>query len=433
MQRLRTAALVTVAPALAICLFGAVTGRPAIWQPAAVFAALAAAIGIRALERLASFQFTAWILAAVTVGMIYPRYCLSVGPIDLRNKWLLLFVVQAVMFGMGTQMHLRDFAGVLRMPWGVVVGLACQFSVMPLVGYALIHLFTFPPEIAAGVILIGSCSSGLASNVMVYFARGNLALSITLTSVATMLAPLFTPLWMRFLAGALVEVSVEKMKLDIVKIVLVPMGAALLADALTSASPRTRRVAGVLACLTGGLLIASTLVWERYVVATTSDQMQNRLALLNFTLGAYTVGAAYYFVCERLPAVRRVTPLASMFGIIYFTAVTTAAGRDNLLTVGVSLFLAAVLHNALGYCFGFTLSRLCGLNRTDARTVAFEVGLQNGGMASGIAGSMGKLGTLGLASAIFSPWMNISGSLLANFWRRREAAVADDDDKTTSA
>jgi BASS family bile acid:Na+ symporter len=112
-------------------------------------------------------------------------------------------------------------------------------------------------------------------------------------------------------------------------------------------------------------------------------------------------------------------PKLSMFGIIYFTLVTTAAGRDNLIAVGGLLFLASVLHNSAGYFFGYWLSRFFGMNRTDSRTIAFEVGLQNGGMASGIAGAMGKLGTVGLAAAVFSPWMNISGSLLANWWRQR--------------
>ncbi len=113
-----------------------------------------------------------------------------------------------------------------------------------------------------------------------------------------------------------------------------------------------------------------------------------------------------------------------MVGIIYFTTVTTAAGRDNLIKVGGWLFLAAVLHNAAGYFFGYWLSRLFGMDKNASRTIAFEVGLQNGGMASGIAGSMGKLGTVGLAPAVFSPWMNISGSLLANFWRRKPINAA---------
>lgn len=112
-------------------------------------------------------------------------------------------------------------------------------------------------------------------------------------------------------------------------------------------------------------------------------------------------------------------PAASMVGIVYVTAMTTAAGRDNLLKVGGLLFLASALHNTAGYCFGYWLSRASGLDKNSARSVAFEVGLQNGGMASGLASAMGKLGTVGLAAAIFIPWMNISGSVLANYWHKR--------------
>jgi BASS family bile acid:Na+ symporter len=117
--------------------------------------------------------------------------------------------------------------------------------------------------------------------------------------------------------------------------------------------------------------------------------------------------------------VQRAMPVFSMFGIIYFTAVTTAAGRNELLAIGGLLICAAMLHNTAGYVLGYWLSRAMGLNRINARTVAIEVGLQNGGMASGLAAAMGKLGTVGLASAIFSPWMNVSGSMLANHWRKR--------------
>jgi BASS family bile acid:Na+ symporter len=138
-----------------------------------------------------------------------------------------------------------------------------------------------------------------------------------------------------------------------------------------------------------------------------------------FLLGAVVVGVVYHFSTRQLTWLDRKMPVLSMAGIVYFTTVTTAAGRDNLLQVGALLFLAAAMHNSAGYGFGYWLSRLAGLDKNSARSIAFEVGLQNGGMASGIAGTMGRLGTMGLAAAIFSPWMNVSGSVLANYWRRR--------------
>lgn len=393
----------------------------AIWQPIAVVLTCALALALRFVPKLRGYQFTAWILAAVVAAMIYPQHFLKVGEIDLRNKWLILVVVQLVMFGMGTQMSLKDFAGVVKAPRGVFVGIVCHFSVMPLVGFALTRIFHFQPEIAAGIILIGSCSSGLASNVMAYIAKSNLALSVTVTAITTMIAPVMTPLWMKLLAGTLVNVKFLPMMLEIVKIVLVPVGAALLHDYLKHASPHGRKIvmsiAGVGVLWLAFLGLGGWPVLKAHVMGDALDLV----ATAGFLLGAFVIGTMYHQVARRFESLDRWMPVISMFGIVYFTAVTTAAGRDHLLQIGGLLFLAAALHNAAGYCFGYGLSRAAGLDKNSARSVAFEVGLQNGGMASGIAGAMGKLGTLGLAAAIFSPWMNVSGSVLANYWRKRPA------------
>jgi BASS family bile acid:Na+ symporter len=390
-----------------------------IWQPAAVILAVALAIVLRFNSRLRGYQFTAWIMAAVTAAMIYPAAFLNWGPLDLRTPWLILGIVQIVMFGMGTQMSLKDFAGVARSPRGVLVGVLCHFSVMPLVGLALIRIFHFPNEIAAGVILIGSCSSGLASNVMAYIAKANLALSVSVTAISTICAPFLTPLWMKLLANTLVKVSFLNMMLEITKIVVVPIGAAMLHDYLKNASARGRRVIMWLA-VAGGcwLIVISTGGWN-WLRTNFSEPALTAVGLFGFFLGAVVVGVGYHWCTRKLPKLEKLMPVASMAGIVYFTTVTTAAGRDHLLRVGAALFLAAALHNAAGYFFGYWLSRAARLDINSARSVAFEVGLQNGGMASGLAGAMGKLGTVGLAAAIFSPWMNISGSVLANYWRKR--------------
>ena len=357
--------------------------------------------------------------------MIYPAHFLHVGPVDLKNKWLFLFIIQTVMFGMGTQMSLKDFAGVLKMPWGVFVGIFCQFTIMPLVGFGLAKAFGLPPEVAAGVVLIGSCSSGLASNVMVYLARANLALSITLVSVATLLAPLMTPLWMKVLAGEMVEVDFFDMMTKIVKIVVVPIGAALLHDYLKHASVRGQRLVLTVAAIGVAWLAFLPLGGWSLLTSSLPQAAIAWIGLFGFLLSAVLVGVVYHWMTLRLPSLDRWMPVASMFGIIYFTAVTTAAGRNELLAVGGVLVLAAIIHNTAGYCLGYWLSRAMGLDRTSARTVAIEVGLQNGGMASVLANDMGKLGTVGLAAAIFSPWMNVSGSVLANYWRRHPAREDD--------
>lgn len=389
------------------------------WQPLAVIAVVALAIGLRFIPNLRGYQFTAWIVAAVTAAMIYPDSFKQWGGINLRDKWIILIIVQAVMFGMGTQMSLKDFTGVVKSPVGVGVGIVCHFTVMPLVGFGLTKVFHFEPEIAAGIILIGSCSSGLASNVMAYIAKSNLVLSVTVTAITTMIAPLMTPLWMKLLADQLVPTSYVDMMNEIIKITLVPIGAALLHDYLKHASIRGRRtvmIAAAAAALWFCLLLAGG--WS-LLKANLTDGALTAIALLGFLLGAIVAGVIYHWLTWRLAKLDSWMPVASMFGIVYFTLVTTAAGRENLIKIGGWLFLAAALHNAAGYFFGYWLSRAVGLDKNSSRSIAFEVGLQNGGMASGIAGKLGMLGTLGLAAAIFSPWMNVSGSMLANYWRKR--------------
>lgn len=406
----------------------AVLVAPDLAGAALVILAVVLALALRFIPKLRGYQFTAWIIAVVALGMIYPANVLHVDGFDMRNKWVMLIAIQLVMFGMGTQMKLHDFAGVIKAPRGVLVGIVCHFSVMPLVGFALTKIFHFEPEIAAGVILIGSCSSGLASNVMAFMARSNLALSVTVTAVTTMLAPLMTPLWMKLLAGTMVEVSFFKMMVEIIKIVLVPIGAALLHDYLKHASARGRKI--VLGLTAFAVVWLAFLVfggWNR-VSAQFSDGALTGIALAGFLLSAFVIGVGYHALAKRLVWLDGVMPTLAIVGILYVTAMTTASGRDNLMKVGALLFVASVLHNSAGYFFGYFLSRWAGLDKNSARSIAFEVGLQNGGMASGLASAMGKLGTVGLAAAIFIPWMNISGSVLANHWRKHPVAVTDEVD-----
>lgn len=390
-----------------------------IWQPFAVLAAVALPISLRFVPKLRSYQFTAWIIAAVVAAMVYPAQLLHVGSLDMRNKWLILIVVQAVMFGMGTQMKLHDFLGVVKAPRGVFIGIVCHFSVMPLVGFALTKIFRFEPEIAAGIILIGSCSSGLASNVMAYIAKSNLVLSVTVTAITTMIAPIMTPLWMKWLAKEYVAISYFNMMMEIIKIVLVPIGAALLHDYLRHASRKGRTIVLAIAAIGAAWLAfiafgGWTTLKEKY-----AETALTVFGIAGFLLSAFVIGVIYHWLTRLFTKLDSWMPVLSMAGIVYFTTVTTAAGRDHLLKIGGLLFLAAALHNAAGYFFGYWLSRASGLDKNSSRSVAFEVGLQNGGMASGLAGAMGKLGTVGLAAAIFSPWMNVSGSVLANYWRKR--------------
>lgn len=297
--------------------------------------------------------FTCSVIAAVIWALLIPSHFTSWGSFKL-NK-LIVPLLMLIMFGMGTTMSIKDFAGVFSMPKAILVGLVCQFSIMPLVGFMLAFFTNLPDEIAAGVILVGSSPSGLASNVMTYISRSNLALSITLTAFATILAPFATPVLMKLLASQYVPINAWAMFLSIAKIVLLPV-------------------------------------------------------LLGLVV--------HHLFVTRFTVLEKIMPIVSMASIAFIIAIITASGRDSLLTMGLVLVVVVTIHNILGYGLGFGLSRLLGLNHADARTVAFEVGLQNSGLATGIATEMGKLATMGLAPALFSIIQNISGSILAGFWRK---------------
>lgn len=427
MKKLSQFILLIACLAAVTLMAGLLVQKEIVWQPAAAVAIIGFAVGMGHFTSLKSFRYTAWIIAAVVMAMIYPSAFTHWGHIDLRNKWLILVIIQLVMFGMGIQMSLKDFSGIATTGKGVMIGLLCHFSIMPLMGLLLTRIFHFEPEIAAGIILIGSCSSGLASNVMVYLARANLMLSVVVTALSTLAAPFLTPLLMKVLAGTLIEVKFVSMMMEIIKIVIVPLGAALLHDYLKTASVRSRKVVQGIFIFSILWLFALTQGLSSLITAhISSGEVLQSIEIFSFLVGAIVAGVLYHLLAIRYRAIDGFMPYLSMFGIIYFTAVTTAAGRDNLMQVGFLLFFCSVIHNAAGYFFGFWLSRLFGLDKASSRTIAFEVGLQNGGMASGLAGSMGKLGTVGLPAAVFSPWMNISGSILANYWRKKWLKESND-------
>lgn len=390
-----------------------------IWKLGLILGFSGVAIGLGHFKALSGYQYTFWIVTAVCAGLLYPDFFLHVGSFDMRNKWLILIIIQLVMFGMGTQMSIDDFTGIRKSGKGVLIGLVGHFTIMPITGFLIANTFGFEPEIAAGIILIGSCSSGLASNVMTYIAKGNLVLSVTVTAMSTLAAPIMTPFLMKIFAGTMVEVHFLDMMMEIIKIVLVPLAAAMIHDILKNYGSLARKRIY--------MLTAFSVVWLLVVLFFggafsfyEKGIAVHLLEIINFTCGAFVVGVLYHLLYKALPKIDQVMPYLSMLGIIYFTLVTTAAGRDNLIQIGFLLFVAAVLHNGAGYFFGYWLSRISGLDKKSSQTIAFEVGLQNGGMASGLAGAMGKLATVGLASAVFSPWMNVSGSLLANYWRRKD-------------
>ena len=210
------------------------------------------ALAFNGYKRLKSFSYTTWIFAAVSMSMYYPQYFRNVG--DFELKVLIVPLLQIIMFGMGSQMSLKDFHGIIKMPKGVIIGIICQFTIMPLVGISLAKAFGFGAEVAAGIVLVGSSPSGLASNVMSFIAKANIALSVTLTACATMLAPLMTPFLMKIFAGQMVPIDFWNMMLGIINMVILPIVAGLMFNAISYGKASTRSV--ILQALSYFIIIA---------------------------------------------------------------------------------------------------------------------------------------------------------------------------------
>ena len=304
------------------------------------------------------------ILACAALAFLWPEAFKTWGGVPLLS--LVVPAIQLIMFGMGTTLSLEDFLRVAKCPWAVAVGVSLQFMVMPVVGLLLAKGFGFSGELAAGCVLVGSVAGGTASNVVAYLARANVALSVTMTCCSTLLSPFVTPLLMKLLAGRFVEIDATKMMLETLKVVLVPV-------------------------IAGGVVHG----------------------LLRRTFDAHKV------LCGR------VLSALSMGGICFTILALTAPSRDTFREAGALIVAAAIVHNTFGYASGYWLTRLLGrllpLGESEARTVAIEVGMQNGGMAGALA--IGVLGSAvaALPANIFSIWMNFSGSVLASHWSGRSS------------
>jgi BASS family bile acid:Na+ symporter len=369
-----------------------------------------------------SYGFTLWVFAFVASSMFYPSAFGTWFRADLEV--LIVPLIQIITFGMGTTLSAKDFKRVLTMPWPVIIGMFLQYTIMPLVGYAIAMLLGFEPEVAAGIILIGSVSGGVASNLINYLAGANVALSVTMTAVSTLVSPVMTPFLMKILAGKLVPVPFFLMMFSIINMIIVPILAGLIANKILFSPKRWARQAGSLAAISGGCLALAVAIFYWNVNFLGALKEIKSGAILGFGLIALvTLAKLIVSIVLKGPEnwMDKALPVVSMSGICFIIAIITARSRDQLLTSGLLLILAAMLHNAMGYLLGYWGSRLFGLNEIDSRTVAVEVGMQNGGMATGIAMDVLKSAKAALAPAIFGPWMNISGSVLASWWRRRPA------------
>ena len=294
----------------------------------------------------------ALVLGAAVLALLFPGVLQQV-PTKVIN-----YLLGVVMFGMGLTLRLQDFKIVFSRPKDVVIGCLAQFTVMPLLAWGLARLFSLDEALALGVVLVGCCPGGTASNVITYLAKGDLALSVGMTGVSTLLAPFLTPLLTWALAGKSVNVDVASMFLSILWVVILPIIVGLIIKAL----------------------------WPKF-----------------------TEKAVDYL------------PAFSSVAIALIVAIIIAANADKLLAGGLVIVLVVMLHNICGLGVGYLIGRLLGLSEPKKRAISIEVGMQNSGLASSLATlhfAAYPLATI--PGAIFSVWHNISGAVVAYLYRKRE-------------
>ncbi|MHC6174982.1 bile acid:sodium symporter family protein [Glutamicibacter sp. X7] len=297
---------------------------------------------------IAVLLFPVLILAGGALGALMPEPFLPLS--GLINPMLMV-----IMFGMGLTLTFPDFALVAKNPWPVAGGVLAQFLVMPLLGWAVAVALQLDPMLAAGIILVGCAPGGTASNVVSYLARGDIALSVAMTSVSTLLAPIFTPLLTLWLAGQYLPVDAGSMALSVVQIVLIPI------------------------------------------------------------IGGLVVRALFQKLVQRLvPAL----PWVSVLAIAFVVTIVVAASAQTLFAAGWLVLLAVVIHNGLGLLLGYGIGRVLRLPEASRRTVSVEVGMQNSGLAAGLAKQY-FAPEAALPGAVFSVWHNLSGALVAAYWRRK--------------
>ena len=273
-------------------------------------------------------------------------------------KWVapkITVLLGIVMFGMGMTLKLKDFHLVFQRPKDVFVGAAAQFTIMPLLAYLLAHAFALPPELAAGVILVGTCPGGTSSNVMTYLAHGDVALSVSMTMVTTVLAPIVTPLLTWWIAGQWVEIPLMGMMVSIVQVVIIPIVTGIFINTLFG--PVIRRIV-------------------------------------------------------------RLLPLVSVIAIVLIVGGVVSVNAARILETGLLIMGVVICHNLLGYALGFAVAKALHMDMAKVKAISIEVGMQNSGLATSLALShFGPAAAI--PGAVFSVWHNISGSITANYLAAR--------------
>ncbi|ANI16624.1 MULTISPECIES: bile acid:sodium symporter family protein [Pseudomonas] len=302
---------------------------------------------IALLSRFVGNTFALWVLLFAVLAFLAPQWFRPLAP-------AIVPMLGIVMFGMGLTLKLEDFAEVARHPWRVCLGVVAHFVIMPGVAWLLCQLLQLPPEIAVGVILVGCCPSGTASNVMTWLARGDLALSVAIAAVTTLLAPLLTPALIWLLASAWLPVSFAELFWSILQVVLLPIALGVVAQRLFGA---------------------------------------------------------------RVGKVVEVLPLVSVVCIVVIVAAVVAASQAKIAESGLLIMAVVILHNGFGFLLGYLAGRVFGLPLAQRKSLALEVGMQNSGLGAALA-SAHFSPLAAVPSALFSVWHNISGATLSSWFRR---------------
>ena len=373
----------------------------------------ALAIGAQKSEKFKGLSFTLQIFAFVSFTLYFPEMFTDWG---FDTNKLIVPSIQVIMFGMGTKLDLKDFVRELSKPLVVIAGTVMVFVFMPLAALLIINIWHFPPEIAAGIILVGACPGGVASNVMTYLAKGNLALSVTLTTLATLLSPVVTPFLMMLFAGKLIEVNAVSMMISIVNMILIPIFAGVIANKILYG-----KLEWVKKDLNMILLAISTFVAGLILIFVPFPEL-----FKSSQTGLILVAWAVSIVSVTMIVIRRtsgpedwmdiVLPKLSLGAIMLYIVVVAAHNQQTLLTIGPALFIAVILHNTIGFVLGYGTSKALRFSDEDVRAITIEVGLKNGGLAVGLAYDVLKSTAAALAPLIFGTWMNIAASSLASFW-----------------
>ena len=307
---------------------------------------------MKQLCKLISDYMGVLVLAAAVVALVVPSAFSGIKPTVINP------LLGVIMFGMGMALRLEDFKIVFSRPKDVIIGCVAQFTIMPLLAWGLAKAFQLDEALAVGVVLVGCCPGGTASNVITYLAKGDLALSVGMTGVSTLLAPLLTPLLTWALAGKSVDVDVVGMLLSILWVVILPIVAGLVVKGL----------------------------WPKFT--------------------------------ERMTAY---LPAVSSLAIAFIVLIVISANAQKLLMGGMVIILVVVLHNLCGLSLGWLIGRLLRLPDSKRRAISIEVGMQNSGLASSLATlHFAAYPMATIPGAVFSVWHNISGAIVARLYARTD-------------